>query len=136
MPNINAIRESNFLKRSDVGKGVLVTISGCSQENVAKAGAPEEMKWCLLFNEFEKPMVLNSTNAQLCAQALGSEETDDWIGKQIVLYDDPSVSYGGKLVGGIRVRASRKSQPAQATPKPAPAPEPPQDPGPDADVPF
>lgn len=151
MPNINEIRQSNFLKRADVGQGTLVTITGCAQYNVAKEGAPEELKYCLEFKEFEKPMVLNSTNAQLCAQALGSDETDGWMGKQIVLFDDPSVSFGGKLVGGIRVRASRRPQlmaPAKAQPKsaskavlnPQPTPEPEPDPsdlaGEDASVPF
>ena len=33
----------------------------------------------------------------------------DWLGQQIVLYTDPNVSYGGKLVGGIRIRAKRKA---------------------------
>jgi len=38
------------------------------------------------------------------------------IGQQIVLYTDPNVAYGGKLVGGIRIRAKRKA----AAPTPAP----------------
>ena len=36
-------------------------------------------------------MILNSTNAQLIARAVGSEETEDWPGKQIVLFNDPNV---------------------------------------------
>ncbi len=63
-------------------------------------------------------MVLNNTNAQIIAMILKSEETDDWIGKQIVLYDDPNVSFGGKLVGGIRVRAPRVKAPLKGIPAP------------------
>lgn len=107
MPKISEMRESKFLKKEDVGKGVLATIAGCDQMNVAMEGAGQELKWCLHFRELEKPLVLNSTNIQLCAQICGSEDTDDWKGKPIVLYTDPNVSYGGKLVGGIRVRAPK-----------------------------
>ncbi len=118
--NISSMKISNFLKKEDVGTGVLVTIRGVGQENVAMAGAEEELKWCIYFNEYEKPMVLNSTNSQLVAHALGSEETDDWTGKKIVLYNDPNVAFGGKLIGGIRVRAAR-THPAPAAPPIKPA---------------
>jgi hypothetical protein len=62
---------------------------------------------------------LNATNIQLCAQICGSEDTDFWIGKRIVLYTDPNVSYQGKLIGGIRVRAPK---PGTVAPPPAPKP--------------
>ena len=107
MPNINQMIESKFLKKEDVGgeRGVLVTISGCQQANVAMQGADPEMKWTLAFAELDKPMVLNSTNIHMCAKACGSDNTDDWMGKKVVLYEDPNVTFGGKLVGGIRIRA-------------------------------
>jgi hypothetical protein len=121
------MRESKFLKKEDVGKGALVTITGCDQQNVAMEGAAPEMKWCLHFRELDKPLVLNSTNIQMTAKACGSEDTDEWNGKRIVLYVDPNVSYGGKLIGGIRVRA----------PKPgAVAPPPPVEEDFDDQVPF
>ncbi len=107
MPKISEMRESKFLKKEDVGRGTLATITKCDQMNVAMEGAGQELKWCLHFRELEKPLVLNSTNIQLCAQICGSEDTDDWTGKAIVLYTDPNVSYAGKLVGGIRVRKSK-----------------------------
>lgn len=116
--NVNELKESKFLKRSDVGEGTVVTISGVDRANVAKEGAPEEMKWILHVEEFDKGLVLNSTCGQLIAQALKSEESDDWVGKQVVLYDDPSVSFGGKLVGGIRVRPVPKSQQTAPTQRP------------------
>lgn len=114
MPNISEMRESKFLKKEDVGAGALVTIADCQQYNVAKDGAPAEHKWCLTFNELDKPLVLNSTNIQMCAQICGSENTDDWMGHRIVLYTDPNVSYQGKLIGGIRVRAPKKTAPPAA----------------------
>ena len=119
MPRISEMRESKFLKKEDVGTGMLVTIEDCRQFNVAKEGADPEMKWCLLFAEQDKPLVMNQTNLQICAQVCGSEDTDEWKNKRIVLYTDPNVTFGGKLVGGIRVRAPKKSAPP---PKPVAPP--------------
>ncbi len=121
--------ERKFLKKEDVGSGMLLTVSGVVQENVAKSGAEPEMKWCLTFREVDKPFVLNSTNIQLCQQAFGSDDTDHWLNKRIVLYTDPNVSFQGKVMGGVRVRK----------PKPtAPAPTPPAttEPLDDSDIPF
>lgn len=132
MPKISEMRESKFLKKEDVGRAALGTIESCVQMNVAMEGAGQELKWCLTFAEMEKPLVLNSTNIQLCAQICGSEDTDHWVGKRIVLYTDPNVSYQGKLIGGIRVRAPK----ATAV---TPPPPPPKATGPDMtedDIPF
>jgi hypothetical protein len=132
MPNISELKESKFLRRSDVGAGALFTIKGCEQINVAKEGAPDDMKWCLLLEETDKPVVLNSTNAQIIAKFTGSDNTDNWTGKKVVFYDDPNISYAGKIVGGIRARAPRiTNAPAAGRPAPAPAAAPA-----DEDVPF
>ena len=129
MPNINEIKKSSFLKKEDCGVGILVTIKEVVQENVAKEGAPEELKWCVFFRECEKPMVLNSTNAQLIAAITKEDNTDSWGGHRVVLYNDPSITFGGKLTGGIRVRAPRGQAagkaPAPAATAPVPAKPPP-----------
>lgn len=109
--NISEMKESKYLKKEDVIPDALVTIDGLHQENMAQEGQPEDMKYTLKLREFPKPMVLNWTNIQLCALATGTEETTEWPGKQIVLYNDPSVSFGGQLTGGIRIRAANQAQP-------------------------
>ena len=38
----------------------------------------------------------------------GSEDFDSWIGHKVVLFRDKTISFGSKLVGGIRVREPRK----------------------------
>jgi hypothetical protein len=117
MPHISTMKTSKYLKKEDVGEdGTTVTIVNVHEANVAMEGKPAEMKWCMAFREFDKPMILNSTNAQLTAKFLGSEETEDWVGKQVVLYDDPTVSYGGELVGGIRVRRAGKAPARRPSP--------------------
>ena len=125
MPRVHEMLESKFLKKEDVGRGMLVTIAGVEQRNVAVRDAEPEYKWSVAFQETEKPMVLNSTNIQLIAKITGSDDTDHWVGHKIVLYEDPSVSFGGKLVGGIRVRAPRPEAMARhQAAQPAPPPEP------------
>jgi hypothetical protein len=116
--NINDIKQSKYLKKEDCGDGILVTVSGLTQENVAKEGAEPEMKVCIHFHEVEKPMVLNSTNAQIIAKITGHDEDieNTWVGAKLVLYNDPNISFAGKITGGIRVRAPRN----QAAEKPLP----------------
>jgi len=137
--NVNDLKESRFLTQREVDPPVLVTITGYEHVNVSKEGADPEYRWTLTFLELDKPMTLNSTNGQIIASIIGSEEADDWVGHKIVLYRDPNVSFGGKLVGGIRCRAAR-NQPA-TKPKPAFEPNPdyvgddPPEP-PDDDIPY
>jgi hypothetical protein len=111
MPRVHEMMESKFLKKEDVDKPVLATITHIDQQNVAMNGAEPELKWCMHFKELAKPLVLNPTNLQLCAKAFDSDDTDDWIGKKIGLYHEPNVSFGGKLVGGIRVKKPRTPPP-------------------------
>lgn len=119
--HISKMTDSKYLKKEDVGQGKLLTIKSIRQENVAREDQEADNKYILMFREEEKGLVMNSTNIQLCAMACGSQETDEWIGRQIVLFEDPSVSFGGKLVGGIRIRAP-KGQSAFKNPAPRPAP--------------
>jgi hypothetical protein len=119
VPRTSEMRESKFIKQSDVQTPVLWTVTGCERHNVAQEGAEPDMKWCLTFAEIDKPLVLNSTNIQLAERAMGSDNTDTWIGKKLVLYVDPNVSYGGKVTGGVRVRGPKK---AAAAPTPPPPP--------------
>lgn len=118
MPRTSEMIESNYLKKEDFDEdGMIVTVSNFKKVNVAQEGQPPEHKWCMYFEEFEKPMVLNSTNIQLAEKAFGSDNTDDWLGKEIIVYVDPNVSFGGKIVGGLRLRAHRKASGPRAAPR-------------------
>lgn len=108
MPDINSMVSSKFLKTSDVPDPVIVTVLGVKQVNVAKDDAEPEMKWAIKFVEFDKPMVLNTTNLKVAAKVLGSTKTEDWKDKEIILYTDPNVSFGGDIVGGLRFRGQEK----------------------------
>ena len=129
MPKTSEMRVSKFLKQDDVGRGVLVTIANVKQHDVAREDAGEpEMRWCLHFKELDKPLVLNATNIASTEKVCGSDNTDDWIGKRLVLYTDPNVMYKGKMTGGVRIRAPKPTAP--------PAPPPPVQELTDDDIPF
>ena len=105
MPRIHEMIESKFMKKEDAGDGILVTIAGVEKRDVGTEAEPEQ-KWVLLLDG-HKPLVLNSTNLALLEKGLGSDDSDDWIGKAVVLFNDENVSFGGKLTGGIRVDVNR-----------------------------
>lgn len=112
MPRVNDMIESKYLKQSDVPDPVIVTVGKLGKVNLAKEGDPPEEKWAVRFKEFSKPMLLNSTNIKLLEKACGSDDTDDWIGKEVILYNDENVTFGGQVVGGLRIRR-QQSEPTR-----------------------
>lgn len=133
MPNVEDLRNSNYLKQADVGKGILVTISHWEEVNMAQDGKPKEMKYVLFFHEDVKPIALNYTNGSIIQTIAGSADFNDWAGTKIALFVDESIMFGGKRVGGIRVRAPKAGYQASPAGPIVPEGEPPVS---DDDVPF
>ncbi len=99
--------ESQFLKQDDIvpPDGMIVTIERYERKLVSGNGMePDKDKVCAEFKEFEKLLVLNSTNANAIKTFTRSMTPDESIGKQIEIYVDRTVTFGGKIVGGIRFR--------------------------------
>lgn len=107
--NVNDLSTSKYLKKEDVGEGVVATVTGARKEDVSMQDQPAEMKWLLLLDgkdlsgEPLKPLVMNKTNGILMQAITGKGNSDDWVGTQIVLWNDPSVIFGNN-VGGTRVK--------------------------------
>ena len=114
-PNINDLKSSKFLTQNDVEPPKLVTIKSYEEIDVSMESQPTELKWTLMFNELDKPLVLNFTNGQNLMAITGSEDFEDWIGQKVVLYNDKTVSFGNKITGGIRIRASLAAKAQQLT---------------------
>lgn len=108
MARVGEMIESKYLKQTDVDGDMLVTVVKVGRANVAKENEEPEYKWLIKFQEFQKPMVLNATNIKRLARACGSDDTDDWATKQVVLYVDHDVEFAGNVVGGLRIRAAQK----------------------------
>lgn len=106
--------KSKYLTKDDVGEdGVILTIKGFRMETLETDDGNED-KMVLHFMEDIKPMVINRTNAQLIGVATGTKIAGEAKGKQIVVFNDPTVSFGGKITGGLRIKKITGS------PKPAP----------------
>jgi hypothetical protein len=108
---------NSFLTKDDFPSPALATITSLVQTTLQGAEGPEA-KWTAIFAEFDRGLLLNRTNIRTLADFLGND-TGTWIGKKIVVYTDPTVSFGGRTVGGIRVRAPKQA--VQVKPTPAPA---------------
>jgi hypothetical protein len=57
------------------------------------------------FRNCDAKLVLSSTTAHQIA-AIHGNDTDQWEGKWVQLYCDPSVMFQNEKVGGIRIRAT------------------------------
>ena len=104
------LTSSKYLKKEDFPKPALVTIRDVTKENVALPNQPKKERGVIHFEEYDKGMVLNSTNLKRTEKAMGSDDTDNWAGKKIVVYVDEEVEFGGEIVGGLRLRAPKNQQ--------------------------
>jgi hypothetical protein len=109
--------QSKYLAKGDFEDEQTCTIRGVKQENLAKDDQPEELRWVLYFRDapVNKGMVMNITTIRVLEQAFGGD-TDHWVGNKVVVYVDPNVSFGGRVVGGLRLRIAKK---ANTAPKPS-----------------
>jgi len=111
---IGQMLPSSYLKQADFDRnGLIVTVARLRQENVAPDDKPPEQKWVLYFKEFEKGLVLNSININTLAVVCGSDESDNWVDKEVIVYVDPTIVFGGKIVGGLRIREAAEPQAPQ-----------------------
>jgi len=94
---------SKFLKGTDVPKPQLVTVAKCERANVAKSDEEPEYKLVVHLEEHEPALIVNVTNAKKLFKYLGND-TSEWTGKRFVLFFDEDVEFGGRVVGGLRVR--------------------------------
>ena len=121
--NINQVI-GNYLKKEDFPQARTVTISHVTMTEMDGTEKP-----VLHIQETTKGLVLNKSNINLIVSLYGPE-TDNWAGKPLTLYNDPTVSYAGKQVGGIRVMINQPAPQgapvppaASAAPQEAPVPQ-------------
>ncbi len=71
----------------------------------ARNGRPEQDRWCLIFAD-DRRLTLNKTNLAILAKAFGRNAAL-WRGRTITVERDDTISFGGQLVGGLRVRVPK-----------------------------
>ncbi len=73
----------------------------------------EADKVVLWFEESEQGLVANKTNFCAVINITGHEDSDYWLGAQIVLAREV-VAFGGRMVPAIRVKKPRRAAPVAA----------------------
>lgn len=118
---LNEVFPSNYLKADDLkGARPTVVIKEAQMELLGK-----ENKLILYFENKDKGMVCNKTNAGRISDLYG-DDTEDWIGKPILLTSE-YVDFQGKSMKALRVQppasargASSPAAPPASAPRPAP----------------
>ena len=100
-------RQSKYCSKEDVGQGTLVVISHMTMDDI-EGDHGTERRTVLHFHGDIKPLILNQTNKELLKIATGANTIGGVKEKQIVLYNDETIMFGGKMTGGIRLRAKRQ----------------------------
>lgn len=115
MPRVSEMIVSKFLRKEDFDEDRVMTIKGVKLEDMP--GDDGQQKWVLYFREEAKGMALNVTTIRVLEKAFG-DDSDAWVGKRVMVYVDPNVSFGGRVVGGLRLRPpSRQNPPQQGAPQ-------------------
>lgn len=108
--------ESRFIKSSDLLRAdgsymsIELEISHVTVEELGE-GRDKEERFVLRLVGKEKGLVLNKTNEQMLVTTHGDPGSaspkivsEHFSGKHMVLYYDPTVSFGGQIRGGLRLR--------------------------------
>ncbi len=103
--NIEHLLGSKRFKAADVPNPITLTINYVNEELVG-----DEDKVVVGFAERDETVACSQTALRQLAQIFGSTDTDDWVGKKVVLYNDKSVAFDDKKVGGLRFRTAMKSE--------------------------
>ena len=106
------VGNAKYLKKEDIPSPVNTSILWIKEEEVTTPGKGTERRLVLYFDGLKKGLVLNTANAEALLEITGTDDTEKWADTPVQLYVDPDVTYGGKKIGGIRIR------------KPAPVPVP------------
>ena len=94
---------SKYISAADLQDNeVLVKISHVAPEEIGG-----KQKYIAYFAGKKKGLVLNKTNWNAIARITGHDDTDDWTGAEICLYE-AMVDFQGDSVPAVRIKAPRK----------------------------
>jgi hypothetical protein len=107
--NIDDVFPSKWIDPADLkGKDVTLTIEAVQMEKVGMDSKP-----VIYFKGARKGLIINPTRKNSLKAALGSANTDDWIGQEVTLYVGIS-SFNQKETIMIRERSAVGAQPVRA----------------------
>lgn len=104
---LNDMFPTRFATGADLqGREVSLIIETVRPEKMRPGpGQPEATKFVVYFVNAKKGVVLNKTLAEQIAQAVGSDDTDNWSNKAITLYPE-NIHVAGVARVAIRAKAA------------------------------
>lgn len=100
------------------GETKTVTIRSVGREMVTGPDGKSEECTVVRFQENEKPLILNVTNAKMVSRLAGSPYIEQWPGTAIILGVEKVKAFGD-VVDAVRVQRQKPVQPEQGKPIPA-----------------
>ena len=100
---------SEYLHREDLDRPATVTISSVEK---AVLGDDQTAKMVIRFEELKRGLVLNKGNLRAVMDIADTSDTSRWIGVKVEIYVDDDVTFGGRRVGGLRVRSTTDAETA------------------------
>ena len=101
--HVDLMFPSRYLKAVDFqGEPQTFTIISVVKDKVQMANGTKAEKYILRFQETEKELILNKTNAKAVAKVLGEPRAINWPGSRIILKPTQCEAFG-EIVDCIRV---------------------------------
>lgn len=99
--------KGDFISSAELGdRRVTMTITRITSTQMTDEKKKKEVeKPVMYFKEIERGFVYCKTIGH-CIAAMFGPDDDQWVGKRITLYSDPTITYGPDTVGGIRIAGS------------------------------
>jgi len=94
----------------DGKREMVVSIKGVGSAKVTGQNGRKEDCFVVYYNEMDKPMILNRTNAKAIEKVAGSGLVEDWVGVRVTLYVEKGVKAFGDVVDALRIRDKKPSQ--------------------------
>lgn len=98
------VGDAQYLKKEDLSEPVDAELLFVKEENVTAPGKNTKTRLVAYFNGQSKGLILNTANCEILAQITGTDDPNGWEDVALQLYVNPDVKYGGKKIGGIRIR--------------------------------
>jgi hypothetical protein len=96
--------DSEVIRYVDIGEQEFtLEITAVKKGKITGKNGKTSGKALISFKGAEKPLGAGAAILSVIAQLYGPN-VKKWIGRSVTLYGDPSVTFGGERVGGIRVR--------------------------------
>lgn len=108
MPDYETLYPGRFLKKETLAAPKVIRILKITVSSLENEKGQMEEKATLSYKaaDGDGEMTWPKTNSVLTAIVLGTRDYEEWKGRLITIAHDPTVMFGGKKVGGIRVFGS------------------------------